>query len=63
MNSSAETEHVLEYLGRYTHRVAISNRRLLALENRQVSFQWKDYRWRGAHFGERLVVVTAGLTG
>jgi hypothetical protein len=35
---------VLQYLGRYTHRVAISNRRLLALENGQVSFQWKDYR-------------------
>jgi len=37
-------QHVLEYLGRYTHRVAISNRRLLALQNGQVSFQWKDYR-------------------
>ena len=37
-------QHVLEYLGRYTHRVAISNRRLLALEEGQVSFVWKDYR-------------------
>ena len=37
-------QHVLEYLGRYTHRVAISNRRLLALEDGQVCFQWKDYR-------------------
>ncbi|HLW52517.1 MAG TPA: IS91 family transposase [Candidatus Angelobacter sp.] len=37
-------QHVLEYLGRYTHRVAISNRRLLKMENSQVSFQWKDYR-------------------
>ena len=37
-------QHVLEYLGRYTHRVAISNRRLLAIEDGQVSFQWKDYR-------------------
>jgi hypothetical protein len=37
-------QHVLQYLGRYTHRVAISNRRLLALEDGQVSFQWKDYR-------------------
>jgi len=35
---------VLEYLGRYTHRVAISNRRLLALEYGQVSFEWKDCR-------------------
>jgi hypothetical protein len=37
-------QHVLEYLGRYTHRVAISNRRLLALAEGQVSFAWKDYR-------------------
>ena len=34
-------QHVLEYLGRYTHRGAISNRRLLALEQGQVSFAWK----------------------
>jgi hypothetical protein len=39
-------QHVLEYLGRYTHRVAISNRRILALEHGQVSFAWKDYRDR-----------------
>ena len=39
--------HVLEYLGRYTHRVAISNRRLLALQDGQVSFEWKDYRNAG----------------
>jgi hypothetical protein len=37
-------EQVLDYLGRYTHRVAISNHRLLQLENAKVSFQWKDYR-------------------
>ena len=37
-------QHVLEYLGRYTHRVALSNRRLLALQQGQVSFAWKDYR-------------------
>ena len=35
---------MLEYLGRYTHRVAISNRRLLTLEEGQVTLQWKDYR-------------------
>ncbi len=40
-------QHVIEYLGRYTHRVAISNSRLLALENGQVSFAWKDYRDAG----------------
>ena len=36
-------QHVLEYLGRYTHRVAISNWRIQTLENDQVSFEWKDY--------------------
>lgn len=36
-------EHVFRYLGRYSHRVAISNARLLALEGDQVAFQWKDY--------------------
>ena len=35
---------VLEYLGRYTHRVAISNHRLLSMRDGQVTFQWKDYR-------------------
>jgi hypothetical protein len=38
---------VLAYLSRYTHRVAISNRRLLALDERGVSFRWKDYRAKG----------------
>lgn len=37
-------QRALEYLGRYTHRVAISNHRLLALEEDRVTFQWKDYR-------------------
>jgi hypothetical protein len=37
-------QQALAYLGRYTHRVAIANQRLLALEDGQVSFQWKDYR-------------------
>ena len=36
-------EHVIGYLGRYTHRVAISNHRLLKAENGQVSFAYKDY--------------------
>ena len=34
---------VLKYLARYTHRVAITNRRLLALEDGRVTFRWKDY--------------------
>ncbi len=36
-------EQVLKYLARYTHRVAISNQRLVSFENDQVSFLWKDY--------------------
>jgi len=35
---------VLEYLGRYTHRIAISNNRLVKLEGGKVTFRWKDYR-------------------
>jgi hypothetical protein len=36
--------HVLHYLARYTHRVAISNHRLVAVRDDQVTFRWKDYR-------------------
>ena len=35
---------VVEYLGRYTHRVAISNNRILKIENGTVTFKWRDYR-------------------
>lgn len=35
---------VIEYLGRYTHRVAISNNRVLALKDGKVTFSWRDYR-------------------
>ena len=34
---------VLRYLAHYTHRVAISNRRLVALDDNSVTFKWKDY--------------------
>jgi hypothetical protein len=37
-------QQVLEYLGRYTHRVAIANGRLVACENGRVHFRWRDYR-------------------
>lgn len=37
-------ESVLEYLGRYIYRVAISNKRLIKLENGRVLFKWRDYR-------------------
>jgi hypothetical protein len=39
-------QQALEYLGRYTHRVAISNDRLLNVSDGEVTFQWKDYRHR-----------------
>jgi hypothetical protein len=45
--------HVLRYLGRYTHRVAISNDRLVALHHGQVSFQW-----RHAHRGNARDIMT-----
>jgi hypothetical protein len=38
---------VLSYLSRYTHRVAISNSRLIAMDEHGVSFRWKDYRTKG----------------
>ena len=43
----AGPEAVLAYLSRYTHRVAISNRRLVAMNDGGVSFRWKDYRAKG----------------
>jgi len=49
-------EHVLNYLARYTHRVAISNHRLVAFENGSVSFRWRDY----AHGGKKkLMTISA----
>jgi hypothetical protein len=42
-------DHVLHYLARYTHRVAISNHRILDLTDTQVTFRWKDY----AHHNKR----------
>ncbi|RDK06298.1 IS91 family transposase [Cupriavidus lacunae] len=43
----AGPDAVLEYLSRYTHRVAISNQRLVAFDERGVTFRWKDYRAKG----------------
>lgn len=37
-------QKVIDYLGRYTHRVAISNNRILKLENGRVTFRWRDYQ-------------------
>lgn len=43
----AGPEQVLAYLARYTHRVAIANSRLIAMDGGKVSFRWKDYRQSG----------------
>jgi len=48
-------EHVLNYLARYTHRVAISSHRLVAFQNDRVSFRWRDY----AHGGKKKVMTVS----
>jgi Putative transposase/Transposase zinc-binding domain len=48
-------KQVLRYLARYTHRVAISNSRLIALDDKNVTFKWKDYRIEGR---DRYKVMT-----
>lgn len=50
-------EQVLAYLGRYTHRVAISNHRLISMNNGSVTFQWCDYRDASK---TKLMTVDAG---
>ncbi len=40
----AGPRQVLDYVGRYAHRVAISNNRLIDIDNGQVTFRWKDHR-------------------
>ena len=54
--SMAKTEHVVRYLGQYTHRVAISNQRLLNISDTHVTFIAKDYR-------EKAIIKPASLTG
>src|SRR5262249_60678749 len=49
----ASAQQVVSYLGRYTHRVAISNHRLVAVHEGQVAFRWPDYR-----HGNRVKVMT-----
>ncbi len=48
---------VLKYLGRYTHRVAISNQRLVGMDDESVSFRWKDY----AHGCRHRVMTLSGV--
>ena len=55
----AGPQAVLAYLSRYTHRVAISNSRLLAMDERGVTFRWKDYRAKdGAKGKKRHMAMT-----
>jgi hypothetical protein len=54
--SMAKAEHVVRYLGQYTHRVAISNQRLLNISDTHVKFIVKDYR-------DKALKKTASLTG
>jgi hypothetical protein len=49
----AGPQQVLDYVGRYTHRIAISNNRLLSIDDDKVRFRWKDYR-----NGNRLGTMT-----
>jgi hypothetical protein len=49
---------VIEYLGRYTHRVALSNQRLLGIDNGHVKFQWKDYRSKDKQKSREMVLTS-----
>ena len=50
------TNSILEYLGRYTHRVAISNHRIVSLKDGQVTFKWRDYKDNGK---EKIMTISA----
>jgi hypothetical protein len=52
-------QEVLRYLARYTHRVAISNRRLIAYDAKGVTFKWKDYRVQGPA-RHKVMTLTTG---
>jgi hypothetical protein len=49
---------VLAYLARYTHRVAISNSRLISADDAGVTFKWKDYRLEGPHRSKLMTLAT-----
>jgi hypothetical protein len=50
----ASPKTVVEYLGRYTHKIAISNHRLVSIEDNQVQFKYKDYRKGSKQFTAKL---------
>jgi hypothetical protein len=52
-------QQVLAYLGRYTHRVALSNHRIIDVSNGQVTFRWKDYRSKGRQKA-KVMTLAAG---
>ena len=52
-------ENAIEYLGRYTHRVAISNQRLLTDKDGKVCFLWKDYREKNKNKKKQKVMTLA----
>ena len=49
---------MLAYLSRYTHRVAIANSRLIAFDERSVTFKWKDYRIEGRDRYKQMTLAT-----
>jgi hypothetical protein len=55
---AAGPDAVLAYLSRYTHRVAISNSRLIALDDNGVTFTWKDYRAKGRYRQKTMTLTT-----
>lgn len=54
----AGPEAVLAYLSRYTHRVAIANSRLIAMDERSITFRWKDYRAKGKTCHKTMTLTT-----
>jgi hypothetical protein len=52
-------EDVVRYLARYTHRVAISSRRLISLDDKGVTFKWKDYRLEGPERYNKVMTLDA----
>ena len=52
----ANPSHVIEYLGRYTHKIAISNYRIINVNDTHVSFRWKDYRHGSANKTMQLTI-------
>jgi len=54
-------QKALDYLGRYTHRVALSNDRILDFANGQVTFQWRDYRTKDKYRSRTMTVPAEEL--